>query len=324
MLKSLQFELWEDCNSGCTFCYLDKYRDTSSQTKIKSLEDTIKKISDMTIYKTYDVLSYIGGEFFQGQLSDATVRKLFFQLIDKTAELSDNGYLKQVWISATLTIGNQADLYETISKFKDKSKLWICTSYDTKGRFHSQKMHDNWKFHMQNIKKLYPEIQLNSCIILTGDLVEKYNNGIFSFKQFMSENKTEIFLKTPGVPCTALPELKVRQQLNEQLKMNFFPKRSDFLKFLVKFKQVEGDYLYDKIYNIDCRADNMIKNTNDDHQIDNMAIRVKTKTMNELTEVNKEIKQQPKNKCGHLLRYSPYIDSDACFICDKLMIQGGI
>jgi hypothetical protein len=45
---------------------------------------------------------------------------------------------------------------------------------------------------------------------LTGDLVEKYNNGIFSFKQFMSENKTEIFLKTPGVPCTALPELKVR------------------------------------------------------------------------------------------------------------------
>jgi hypothetical protein len=47
--------------------------------------------------------------------------------------------------------------------------------------------------------------------------------------------------------------------------MNFFPKRSDFLKFLVKFKQVEGDYLYDKIYNIDCRADNMVKNTNDDH-----------------------------------------------------------
>jgi sulfatase maturation enzyme AslB (radical SAM superfamily) len=106
MLKSLQFELWEDCNSGCKFCYLGKYRDTSPITKIKSLQSTIEKISDMSIYNNYNVLSYIGGEFFQGQLNDPTVRKLFFELIDKTAYLSDNNYLKQVWITTTMTIGN--------------------------------------------------------------------------------------------------------------------------------------------------------------------------------------------------------------------------
>lgn len=64
MLRSLQFELWEDCNSGCKFCYLGKYRDTSPITKIKSLKSTLEKISDMSIYDTYNVLSYIGGEFF--------------------------------------------------------------------------------------------------------------------------------------------------------------------------------------------------------------------------------------------------------------------
>lgn len=322
MLKSLQFELWEDCNSGCKFCYLGKYRDTSSITKIKSLQSTIEKISDMSIYNNYNVLSYIGGEFFQGQLNDPTVRKLFFELIDKTAYLSDNNYLKQVWITTTMTIGNQSDLYETIERFKDKSKLWICTSYDIKGRFHTQQMHDNWAYHMQNIKRLYPEVQLNSCIILTGDLIEQYNNDIFTFNDFMKKYQTEIFLKTPGVPCTSTSDISIKQQLNKQMNLNFFPKRNDFLKFLLKFRKIEGDYLYDKIYNIDCRADNMIKNTNDDHTIDNIATRVKNNTMNELTQVDKSMISQPMNACGHLLRYAPYIDSNACFICDKLMIQG--
>lgn len=322
MLKSLQFELWEDCNSGCTFCYLDKFRKTSDEIKIESLKKTLTKISDMSIYQTYNVLSYIGGEFFQGQLQNPEVKRLFFKVIQKTAEISDAGFLEQVWISATLTIGEQEDLYKAISYFKDKSKVWICTSYDVAGRFHTNKMLYTWEHHIFKLKELWPEINLNSCIILMGELVKQYNSDIFSFKNFMSKYQTNIFLKTPGVPCTAIVSLNKKQEINKDLKIEFFPKRSDFLKFLIKFKALEGEYMYDKIYNIDCRADNMIKNTNDDHQIENMSIRVKNIDMNEITEVNHTIKKLPTNPCGHLLRYAPYCDSDACFICDKMMIQG--
>ena len=60
--------------------------------------------------------------------------------MEKTAWLKDNGYVKNVWIYATMTIGDQKDLYDSLEKFKDKKDFWILTSYDTMGRFHTQKM----------------------------------------------------------------------------------------------------------------------------------------------------------------------------------------
>ena len=61
------------------------------------------------------------------------------ELMSKTAALINDGTISSTWISATLMIGQQADLYECLSLFKDLNKVWILTSYDTIGRFHSTK-----------------------------------------------------------------------------------------------------------------------------------------------------------------------------------------
>lgn len=118
MKKQLQFEIWEECNSKCKFCYLGKINLlTPNHVKLKSLQLILDKISDLSIYDEYDVISYLGGEFFQGQLNTPEIKELFFKLMEKTAWLLENKYIREVWIYATLTIGNQEDLYKSLEYF---------------------------------------------------------------------------------------------------------------------------------------------------------------------------------------------------------------
>lgn len=323
-LTSLQFELWEDCNTLCKFCYLGKNRNTDANVKIESLKATYEKICDNSIYEHYNVLSYIGGEFFQGQLSNPTVRELFFKVMQKTAELSDSGVLEQVWITASLTIGDQKDLYDTIDLFKDKSKVWICTSYDTIGRYQTDKMFETWDYHMKNLKKKYPNIQLNSSIILTGDLVQKYLNNKFSFTEYSNIYQSALFLKTPGIMSSQETTIENKAKFNNDTGLYFFPKRQDFLNFLTKFKYQETEYMYDKLYNIKYRADDLYKKTQANKELNSLSHRVKEQYINMFEDVfDKEGDriEIPVSKCGHLIRYQPYVDSNACFICDKMMIE---
>ena len=75
MNKQLQFELWEECNSYCKFCYLGKEnRCTPNRLKINACKNALKMISDMSFYPEYNTLAYLGGEFFQGQLNDKDVK----------------------------------------------------------------------------------------------------------------------------------------------------------------------------------------------------------------------------------------------------------
>ena len=51
MKKQMQFELWDECNSKCTFCHLcNKNNITPNKTKLKMIQDTLDKISDLSIY----------------------------------------------------------------------------------------------------------------------------------------------------------------------------------------------------------------------------------------------------------------------------------
>ena len=150
-MSQLQFELWEECNSKCKFCYLGKANQfTPDSVKLSNLQKTIDKVSDMNIYNDIDCLAYIGGEFFQGQLANKDVRNKFFELMTITSNLVKTNMIKEAWISASLITKLQDGLKETIQMFEDKSKLWILTSYDTVGRFHSQQGLDIW---LQNLKK---------------------------------------------------------------------------------------------------------------------------------------------------------------------------
>ena len=65
----------------------------------------------------------------------------------KTAELQISGKMQEVWIMCTLTIGDQKDLYTSLNILNEAyiaagkpelmEQVWIVTSYDTIGRFHT-------------------------------------------------------------------------------------------------------------------------------------------------------------------------------------------
>lgn len=321
-MRSLQFEIWQECNSLCKYCYLGTdNRLTPIHMKINSLKSIYEKISNPVLYQgdnPVEILSYLGGEFFQGQLNSPEVRELFFKLMEKTADLFNSGVIKQVWIYATMTIGDQKDLYDTLDLFDhNKDGFWLLTSYDTIGRFHTPKMLDTWEYHMQNIHKKYPNIKFNTTTIITQDLINKYMDGEFSFREFVEEHHTAMFYKQPG--CGNI----TKKEMNERLGGLFFPKRHDMLKFLNKFYEDMGPDYYNRLFNISYRADDLYRNYNNEEKIMQLQHRVKNSKIEEVLENGDKVPLLP---CGHLEHYQAYSDSDECVLCDKrkilIMMEG--
>jgi hypothetical protein len=337
--KSFQWELWQYCNSLCKFCYIgEENRVHNKERQYTSLKDLNLAIDSLD-YETYNNISLIGGEFFQGQLNDKDVHDMFFDIIKKIFSKYLEKKIGSMWLTVTLTIGDQKHLYELLDLAEKMgvlpnekygaSGLWLCTSWDSAGRFHSKKMEENWEYHMKNIKEKYPWIKFNTTIILQQDFIEKYINNKFKPKEFMKEFNTTLFFKQPGIPskdsaienlvkATCFDEkfqlslLNEKKELNEDIfKMEFFPKRDTFLKFLFKFKK-EDKEIYDRLFNIRYRSDELHRNFNYfEHDIsllrdkDSMAEEVDTVTL----------------PCGHIYHYAPYIDSNRCCVCDKRFVE---
>ena len=306
-----QFELWEECNSHCKFCYLGSANNkTPDDQKLANLSKAIERISDRTLYDHINCLAYIGGEFFQGQLKDSRVKQKFMELMSKTAALINDGTISSTWISATLMIGQQADLYECLSLFKDLNKVWILTSYDTIGRFHSTKAEQMWKDNLQALRRAFPQLNINITSILTGDFIDKYLNGTLDIQRIAEESRCAMFWKPPcsidRQDDTHLTKLQVNSILP-----NFFPLRHKFLSFLLKYKANESDFMYDKLFNMQYRSEYLEKFTKGFH----MSHRLKDKYV-EATDDGNDILS-----CGHSGQYQIYADSDACAICDKEKIR---
>lgn len=315
--EQLQFELWSECNSNCTFCYLGKEkRHTPIELKVKNLDTTLQMISDESIYERYDTLAYLGGEFFQGQLNTPEIKEKFFKLMQKTEELYEKGLIKEIWLYATMTIGDQQDLFDTLEIFKsalDNGDFWVLTSYDTRGRFHSQKMHDTWDSTMLKLREIYPKIKLNVTSILSADLIRKYMNDEFSFQRMMDKYKCVFFLKQ-GYVANSEDYLSMDAKMAMQARVgDFFPKRKDFLHFLIKFKKQESSDMWNRLFNIKYRASTLYRNYNTEGR------QFERNTRHKDSKVEEE--GAALAKCGHVASYSCYIDSDRCCLCDKLAIS---
>ena len=306
-----QFELWEECNSRCKFCYLGKANSvTPVVVKIKNLATVLDKISNLELYQKVNCLAYIGGEFFQGQLKDQCVKQKFLELMQKTSWLLDRKYIDETWISATLSIGDQADLYEALNEFSDLSKVWILTSYDTLGRFHSEKMKNDWLANLQKLRQYSDKIKINITSILTGDFIQRYLDNTLDIQDIAEKYHCSMFWKPPCSIDRQDDIHKTKVEVNSILP-NFFPTRKQFLEFLLKYKSTESEFLYDKLFNMKYRSDYLEKYTRGF----NVSHRLKAQSI-EATDVGCDIL-----KCSHSSQYQIYIDSDACAICDKEKIR---
>ena len=349
--KSFQWELWQCCNNLCKFCYIGKdNRHTDKERQMKSLADMKAALLQLDFNK-YNNISLIGGEFFQGQLEDAEVRSAFFEIIQMICDFYVDRKIGSVWLAATLTIGDQADLYETVDMF-DKagvrpheeygsSGLWICTSWDAEGRFHTEKSRENWEFHMKNLSVKYPWIKKNTTIILMQKLCEMYLFGEYTPREFMDEFGTALFYKVPGITqqcfdgtkdCPGILEWEsqgktdeflttVKRKIESDFGFQFFPDRKTFRKFLIKYAKDDPE-TFDRLFNIKYRADELFRNFNekelpDDHQRNKYSNFESSESTESVINPNCLVPEWNKK---HVTLYATYSDCNDCMICDRNQI----
>lgn len=348
---SFQWELWECCNNLCKFCYLGTdNRHTDKERQLKSLSD-LKKNLDNLDFSVYNNISLIGGEFFQGQLNDPEIKESFMEMIHKVADLYVNKKIGSVWITATLTIGDQADLYETLDVFEragalplpeyGASGLWICTSWDAQGRFHTEQARENWEFHMQNMRNYYPWVKKNTTIILSQKFCEMYLANEFSPHDFMERFDTSLFYKQPGLyeingkgdgtygDLLDLAEegqadlymTRTKARVEEDLGFRFYPDRKTFRKFLIKYAKEDPD-TFERLFNIMFRADELHRNFNNVYEDDgHQRNKNSNKESNADTDsiFNRHCLLEPL-EAKHIISYATYVDCNDCMICDRNQI----
>lgn len=337
--KTFQWELWQRCNQCCQFCYLgnEKIR-VLEERQLKSLKDLQRELAQLDCTE-YNCVSLIGGEFFQGQLSTPEIKELFYDCLMHIAGMYSEKKIGSFWISVTLTSRNQDDLYRfldwavvnnMISPDKDfgSSGLWLCTSWDARGRFHTEEQKKIWEENMLKIQQKYDMVKFNTTIILTEPFIEQYLSGEFSIKEFKKKYKTTLFFKQPGTGSNfkledyglkrenmegtyAQAMYDAKQAANKFYGWNFFPHRKIFLQFLNKMKNEDPED-YDRLFNIKYRAEELYRNFNDEGEA-NKNLRFKDNSGKETTE------DKVLNKCGHSYNYDCYADDPEghCCICDR-------
>ena len=352
---TFQWELWHCCNNLCKFCYLGKEnRHTNKERQLLSLHDLMDSLDNFDS-ETYNNVSLIGGEFFQGQIDDPEVHEAFFQMIDKLCDLYVNKKIGSIWITATLTLGDQADMYKMLDTFERRgvlpnpnygaSGVWICTSWDAEGRFHTEKHRRNWENHMKTMSAYYPWVKKNTTVILTQKLCEEYLADKFRPRDFMQSYKTCLFYKQPGFyeevtddedgfqgNAVEMLEMEkigkideflmdIKRRVEKQVGFRFFPDRKTFRKFLVKYAKEDAD-TFERLFNIKFRADELHRNFNDNEQVDAMT-RDKNSNLESTSAaesiVNMHCRIEPKSK-KHIVNYATYCDCNECMICDRNQI----
>ena len=339
--KSFQWQVWTYCNNKCKFCFLGKANDIHTKKRQHTSLHDLSNAVDHLDFNKYNNVSLIGGEFFQGQLNDTETHDLFFSVIKKIFTLYADKKIGSIWLTCTLTSKNQKHLYELLDMAEnigvmpvegyDSSGLWLCTSWDAAGRFHTPEYESNWEQNILAIKEKYPWVKFNTTIILQQAFIDMYLRNEFKPENFCKKFNTSIFYMQPCL--TNITEMMLKDEKGElrtqesfdnywlKLKQDFnnthyifFPKRNDFIKFLTKYYR-EDKESFAKLFNIRYRSDEIHLNINSEKH-DRTISRSKDG-------IHAEESFPPvMPHCNHIYNYAPYVDINYCCICEKNAVAG--
>lgn len=311
-VRTIQFEVWQNCNNGCDFCYLNKARITHNpQQQIEDIEK-VRSVINSDELNDYNAIGLIGGEFFQGQLADPEVRKHWLLLINDMAQYLKEGKLIECWITASLMSEDLTDIFETFDKFPNDKKILLSTSYDEKGRFHTEEQRQTWFKNIKIMHEKYPNVVVHTQIIATQDFIDRILKDDSVLMNILKYSSVDF--KLPGVLHIDYGKLQHRNEKTyhdlvlekyKEFPDGFFIKhRADFLKFIRKIADIFGiekllwfcqnEVRSKKLYLL---ADNsVIEDRWDPDDLDENA------------------------SCGHILDSYCYIDSDKCARCDVMQL----
>lgn len=242
--RFLQFELWKDCGNNCKFC---QNRGLGDVDKLTSLNFVIEKLKSNEINK-YNELGFIGGEFFDTQLNDITIKDKFYDLFTIVAQLVHMNKINKVYVTTALIFDNRTYLIEFIDFLitnKIDNNVLICTSYDTKYRFHTEYHKKMWEDNMLFIKNNYPTIHVHTETIVTEHFINEVLTNKFNIKEFEQTFNTHIDYIEPHTGFYYKDKDDFIKNVPE-----FLPYRKSFLKFLdytvIKNKLIDINFLFNK------------------------------------------------------------------------------
>lgn len=223
----LQYEIWKDCKNGCKFCTNFKQKDIDKISSLKYI------LTDLDLRKNDKIadIGFIGGEFFDDQLNNQEVRMLFYQLFDWCEQKLKNNTLKRVFITSCLIFDIQNSLIPFLDYLRDKNildKVMLCTSYDIKYRFYTEKRKKLWEDNMLFLHESYPELKIHTQTIMTQFFIDAVLNNEFDIKAFCEKYHTFIDYNEPQSGF-----FYDKQGMYKAIP-DFFPTKESFSKFLLK------------------------------------------------------------------------------------------
>lgn len=310
-IKAIQFELWQNCGNNCQFCFLNKSRIISNSSKqIEHINKTIEILQSNELDE-FNGVALIGGEFFEGQLSNPDVKNAWFNLISLLNSLLLSNKIKQVWIMASLMSNNQNDLYDTLAKLPIGNEMvMINTSYDSIGRFKSPEAELIWYNNIKDIKSKYPNLIIHTTIITTQHFIEKVLSGSTIIQDINKYSLVDFKLPTiystdfiNGLSNTGKNEQEYQNMVVEAVSSMpykfFIEKRLDFIKFMKEIYKIFGKSKLENFCSNKVLAKSLYLLSNNMHLDDRWGYS------------SFEIA-----KCGHHLDSYCYLDSDKCVRCD--------
>ena len=307
-IKCLQYELWQDCDNCCEWCYLKDHRIlTTDDQKIHNIQEVIKDINSDAL-NDFNAVGLIGGEFFQGQMQNIKVKEAFMQMIEEiNTKLAENK-IKEFWLTASLIKPNQIDLIDVLNLLKAKKdqRIILCTSFDTMGRFHSENDKQNWFTNLQYIAKQFPNITIHTQTILTQDLIEKTieNPHIFDeiLKWSMLDFKIPNYFRDKNLAINGIKDYPalIRNNLHKFPNKFFIEDNKTFLQFLPIYTKIFGKDKLVNLINYPSLRSHTLKIFSEDYVLSNRW----------------EYGEDRYQSCGHLLDGQCYINSNRCMYCD--------
>lgn len=307
-IKCLQFELWQDCDNCCEWCYLKDHRIlTNDEQKYNNIVKVIEDINSSSL-NDFNAIGLIGGEFFQGQLNNSKVKEKFLDLIKLINEKFQLNKIKEFWLTASLIKSNQTDLLDVLKtvEFNENQRVILCTSFDTMGRFHSIEDEQNWFNNLHQIAQNFPKITIHTQAILTQDLIEKTitNPSMFDeiLKYSMLDFKIPNYFRDKDLAINGIKDYPslIRNNLHKFPKKFFIEDRKVFLQFLPIYVKIFGKDKLTNLINYPSLRSHTLKIFSEDYTLSNRW----------------EYTEDRYQKCGHLLDGQCYIDSDKCMYCD--------
>lgn len=226
MKDFIQFVLWNECRTGCLFC-LNRYQKPIDKLKVISF---VKQKLNTDEVKDEIDFGLMGGEFFDNQLDNKTVKQEFYELFPIIKQRIDEKRIGRLLITTALIFDRNKQLVDFLEYLKSLDLIKytvLCTSYDTIYRFRNENAKKIWDDNMKFLRAEYPDLRLHTEIIVTKNFIEAVLNGGFDIVKFKKYYHTSVDYIDPMADKVYFPKERVIKELPE-----FFPSENLFLQFL--------------------------------------------------------------------------------------------